>query len=77
MKFTAAFSHLPLLAAYANTELQLYCPAISLGQGKGGPFISKLTEAQRKKPFSFSDGLQPIHVQNSLVAESFWLALVR
>lgn len=63
-------------AAQANAEPQLYCPAISLGQKKGWHFISKRTEAQRKKPFSSSDGLQPIHVQNSQVAESFWLPLV-
>lgn len=35
-------------SAQANTELQLYCPAISLGQRKGWHFISKLRSTKKE-----------------------------
>lgn len=35
-------------SAQDNTELQLYCPAISLGQRKGWHFISKLRSTKKE-----------------------------
>jgi len=78
---TAAFSHLPSLAAeFDQHKLVLNYSSTAQQFHSGSERVDILfpsSEAQRKKSFSISNGLQPIHVQNSQVAESFWLSPVR
>lgn len=63
-------------SAEANTGVQLYCQQCHLGR-EGVDVSFPASQKHKESPFGSSDGVQPIHVQNSLVSESFWLPLVK